>query len=114
MAGLTSLHPSGAITVEIFDPGMGSPQELLSTMYHEGRVHVGQVSTDNWASSSNNFGSAVNECEAYGAEIALSRQLGLSANKVGGLMVKYAEHFDVIIGHPFEARVRSGNYSIRK
>jgi hypothetical protein len=113
LAGLTTLSESGAVDVAIYDPGMRSPEELLSTMYHEGRVHAVQARTPGqWASSSDRWGNAVNECEAYGAEIALSRQLGLSTAKVSGLQGLYTQWFNQVAGTGFEPRVRAGNYSL--
>ncbi len=113
LAGLTTLSESGAVDIAIYDPGMRSPEELLSTMYHEGRVHAVQARTPGqWGSSSDRWGSAVNECEAYGAEIALSKQLGLSSTKVSALQGLYTRWFKDVTGTGFEPRVRAGNYSL--
>lgn len=41
LAGLTTRDSvTGATNVTIYDLGMSDARELLSTMYHEGRVHV--------------------------------------------------------------------------
>ncbi len=108
---VTIPHPTRDPTILVGDRALSDPATLLSTMGHE-RVHVQQFHSDNWAAKGNQVSAAVNELEAYDAELRTSGRLGLSRSMIAELRTQRAEWYAIIRKTSYKVRVDGGNYRL--
>ena len=110
-AGTNFWPDTGALTIELGPTGASSARVLLSTMYHE-RIHIAQARAGNWSARSRRWAVAVNELEAYDAELAISKRLGLSAEETSVVQDFRSQYYEEVRGTQYQPNVDRGDYRI--